>query len=136
MSNITQAVNADKNMKTLKKGMHYSDLDQLLSSAGPFTFFAPSDIAFEKQGNSFMENLLTSANKQELTDLLQSHIVSGSIHYQDLKDGDKLQTMNGKELRVAIKNGNVNIDGVAIIARQQRISNGVIHGMDNVFMKK
>jgi uncharacterized surface protein with fasciclin (FAS1) repeats len=62
MSNITQVVNTDKSMKTLKKGLHYSDLDQLLSSSGPFTFFAPSDIAFEKQGNSFMDDLLTAEN--------------------------------------------------------------------------
>ena len=48
MSNITQVVNEDKNLKTLKKGVHASDLDQLLSSTGPFTFFAPTDLAFDK----------------------------------------------------------------------------------------
>ena len=48
MSNITQVVNADKLLKTLKKSVHASDLDQLLSSTGPYTFFAPSDLAFEK----------------------------------------------------------------------------------------
>ena len=60
MSNITQVVNSDKNMRTLKKGLHYSDMDQLLSSTGPFTFFAPSDLAFEKLGNTFMDDLLTA----------------------------------------------------------------------------
>ena len=50
--------------------MHYSDLDQLLSSTGPFTFFAPTDIAFEKQGNGFLENLMTPANKESLADLM------------------------------------------------------------------
>ena len=46
MSNLTQVVNVDKNLKTLKKTVHASDIDQLLSSTGPFTFFAPSDSAF------------------------------------------------------------------------------------------
>ena len=136
MSNITQAVNTDKNMKTLKKGMHYSDIDQLLSSTGPFTFFAPSDLAFEKQGNSFMEDMLTSANKSLLTDLLHNHIVEGMISFQNLKDGDKLKTVNDKELLVGVRNGKVNIDGAAIDIRQQKISNGVIHSTDTVFIKK
>lgn len=136
MSNITQVVNVEKNMKTLKKGMHYSDVDQLLSSTGPFTFFAPTDLAFEMQGNSFMDNLLTSENKQELTNLLHSHIVPGMVSFQNLKNGDKLKTLNGKELLVEVKDGKVNIDGTPIQIRQQRISNGVIHSTDTVFIKK
>ena len=123
-------------MRTLKKGIHYSDLDQLLSSTGPFTFFAPTDIAFEKQGNSYMENLLTTVNKPVLTDLLHSHIVSGMISFQNLKDGDKLTTLNGKELLVEVKDGRVNIDGHPIEIRQQRITNGVIHSTDTIFIKK
>jgi uncharacterized surface protein with fasciclin (FAS1) repeats len=136
MSNITQIVNTDKNLKTLKKGLHYSDVDQLLSSTGPFTFFAPSDIAFEKLGNTYMEDMLTSANKPVLTDLLHSHIVSGLIGFQNLKDGDKLKTLNGKELLVEVKNGRVNVDGSPIAIRQQIISNGVIHSTDSVFTKE
>lgn len=136
MSNITQVVNTDKNMKTLKKGMHYSDLDQLLSSSGPFTFFAPSDIAFEKQGNAFLDNLMTPANKPDLADLMNSHIVNGSISFQELKDGDKLTTINGKELMIEIKKSGVSIDGAEILAREQRVSNGVIHITDTVFVKK
>jgi uncharacterized surface protein with fasciclin (FAS1) repeats len=132
MSNITQVVNTDKNMKTLKKGMHYSDLDQLLSSGGPFTFFAPSDLAFEKQGNGFMENLLTPENKVALTDLMHSHIVAGKISFQELKDGDKLKTVNGRELLIGIKNGTVSIGDAAIVAREQKVSNGVIHSSDGV----
>lgn len=116
--------------------MHYSDLDQLLSSTGPFTFFAPSDIAFEKQGNAFLDDLMTPANKLNLTDLMNSHIVNGSISFQELKDGDKLTTINGKELVIEIKKNGVSIDGAEIQAREQRVSNGVIHLTDTVFVKK
>ena len=136
MSNITQVVNQDKSMKTLKKGLHYSDLDQLLSTSGPFTFFAPSDIAFEKQGSTFMDDLLTASNKPALTDLLHNHILDSMVSFQNLKDGDKLTTINGKELQVTVKNGRVNIDDNPIEIRQQKISNGVIHLTDTVFLKK
>ena len=135
MSNITQVVNTDKNMKTLKKGMHYSDLDQLLSSTGPFTFFAPTDIAFEKQGNNFLSDLMTPENKSNLADLMNNHIVNGRINFQDLKDGDKLTTINGKELVDEMKKGGLHIEGASIVPREQRISNGVIHSTDTVFIK-
>lgn len=135
MSNITQVVNTDKNLKTLKKGVHSSDLDQLLSSTGPFTFFAPSDLAFEKLEPGLMRNLLEPQNKLRLTDLLNNHIVSGVVSFKDLKDGDTLKTINGKQLAVEVKNGAVNIDGAVILGRDAKISNGVMHSTDTVFTK-
>lgn len=83
-----------------------------------------------------MQDLLTEANKPVLTDLLHNHIVGSMISFQNLKDGDKLTTLNGKELLVEVKDGRVNIDGNPIEIRQQRISNGVIHSTDTVFIKK
>ncbi len=98
MSNITQVVNVDKNLKTLKRGVHASDMDQLLSSTGPYTFFAPSDQAFEKLKKGMLENLLEPQNRAKMADLLNNHIVSGKILYADLKDGDTLTTLNGKKI--------------------------------------
>jgi len=132
MSNITQVINVDKNMKTLKKGVHASDLDQLLSSSGPFTLFAPSDIAFEKLEIGLMEKLLEPQNRAKLTDLLENHIVTGKISYAQLKDGDKLTTVNGKVLQVQVKNGAVSIGDIPVLSREAKITNGVMHLTDTV----
>lgn len=132
MSNITQVINVDKNLKTLKKGVHASDLDQLLSSTGPFTFFSPSDLAFEKLQAGTMEKLLEPQQKAQLADLMNNHVVSGKILFKDLKDGDKLTTLNGKELLVEVKNGEVHIGTIAILARDAKISNGAMHLVDTV----
>lgn len=136
MSNITQVVNTDKNLKTLKQSVHSSDLDQLLSSTGPFTFFAPSDLAFEKLDKGFMENLLEPQNKLRLTDLLNNHIVKGKILFKDLKDGDNLEAINGNQLLVEVKNGVVSIGDAIILGREAKITNGVMHTTDVVFTKK
>ena len=136
MSNITQVVNTDKNLKTLKQSVHSSDLDQLLSSTGPFTFFAPSDLAFEKLDKGFMENLLEPQNKTKLTDLLNNHIVQGKFNFKDLKDGDKLEAINGNQISVVVKNGKVSIGDAVILGRDAKISNGVMHSSDMVFTKK
>lgn len=134
MSNITQVVNTDKNLKTLKKGVHASDLDQLLSSTGPFTFFAPTDLAFEKLENGKMIDLLEPHNRAKLTDLLNNHIVSGKILYAELKDGDTLTTVNGKNLAIRVKDGVANIEDIPLTARDARISNGAMHLMDTVMV--
>jgi uncharacterized surface protein with fasciclin (FAS1) repeats len=136
MSNITQVINTEKNLKTLKQSIHSSDLDQLLSSTGPFTFFAPSDLAFEKLEKGFMENLLEPQNKLKLTDLLNNHLVKGKIHFKDLKDGDRLEAINGNQLVVEVKNGNVSIGEAVILGREAKITNGIMHSTDMVFTKK
>lgn len=132
MSYITQVVFTDKNLTTLKKGIMASDLDQTLSQRGPFTVFAPSNDAFAKLETGTMDNLLLPENKAALTDLLHHHVVKGKIKLEDLKDGDQLQTMNGKELAVRVQDGKVSLNGVDILTADIKSSNGVIHSVDTV----
>lgn len=134
MSNITQVINVDKSMRTLKKTVHASDIDQLLSSTGPYTFFAPSDLAFEKLEKGTVDQLLEPQNRAKLADLLNNHIVSGRILYSELKEGQKLTTLNGKELLVSEKDGNVQIGSIKILPRDAKISNGAIHLSDTVMV--
>jgi len=134
MSNLTQVVNVDKNLKTLKKTVHASDIDQLLSSSGPFTFFAPSDSAFQKLEKGLLETLFEPQNRRRLADLLSNHIVNGKINYKELKDGDRLTTVNGRELKVQVNNGTVSISDIPIQPRDAKIMNGVMHVMDSVIM--
>lgn len=135
MTNITQVVNEDKNMTTLKRGVLATGLDKVLSGTGPFTVFAPSDLAFEKLEKGVLENLLKPENKAQLVDVLNHHVVSGKIHLKDLKDGEKLKTVNGKELHVHVKDGHVSIEGAKIQGHDVPTSNGVIHSLDKVMMK-
>jgi uncharacterized surface protein with fasciclin (FAS1) repeats len=132
MSNITQVVNTDKNMTTLKKGVHASDMDQLLSSTGPFTMFAPLNIAFEKLEEGTMQKLLEPENKPALTALINHHVVPGKINVKDLKDGEKLKSLGGKELLVTITGNEVHIDGALIQNQDIKTTNGVMHTLDTV----
>ena len=132
MSNITQVVNTDKNMTTLKKGVHASDLDQLLSSTGPYTLFAPTDLAFGKLQSNILEELLKKENKVTLTALLNQHVVAGKIAFNELKDGQKLNTLDGREITVTVAEGQVKIDGAAIQQHDMKATNGVIHSLDTV----
>jgi uncharacterized surface protein with fasciclin (FAS1) repeats len=136
MSNISQVVNVDKNMTTLKKGVIASGLDKKLSETGPFTIFAPTDKAFDKLDKKVLEDLLKPENKTKLADLLKHHVVEGKIAFKDLKDGEKLKTLSGTELHIHIKEGAVSVDGAKIEARDVQTSNGVIHSLETVVTKK
>jgi uncharacterized surface protein with fasciclin (FAS1) repeats len=136
MSNITQVVNVDKNLTSLKKSVHATDLDQVLSSTGPYTLFAPSDIAFAKLDNGVLENLLKPENKAKLTDLVYQHVIAGKVNFKDLKDGEKLKTVGGVELDVHVKDGQVKVGDAQIGSHDLQTSNGVIHSVDTVLIKK
>jgi uncharacterized surface protein with fasciclin (FAS1) repeats len=135
MSNITQLVNVEKNMTTLKKSVHASGLDQVLSGKGPYTVFAPTDIAFAKLDKGILDNLLKPENKTKLTDLLNHHVVEGKINFKDLKDGEKLKTVNGRQLVVHVKDGHTTVDGAIIQSHDVQATNGIIHSLETVMFK-
>jgi uncharacterized surface protein with fasciclin (FAS1) repeats len=118
----------------LKKSVHASGLDQILSGKGPFTVFAPTDFAFGKLDKGVMDNLLKPENKTKLSDLLNHHVVAGKIYFRDLKDGEKLKTVNGKELLVHVKDGNATVDGAKIESHDVQATNGVIHSVETVMI--
>jgi uncharacterized surface protein with fasciclin (FAS1) repeats len=45
-----------------------------------------------------LENLLKPENNTKLVDILNHHLLSGKISLNDLKDGEKVKTVNGKEI--------------------------------------
>jgi uncharacterized surface protein with fasciclin (FAS1) repeats len=135
MSNIAQIVNEEKNMTTLRKSVHATGLDQVLSGKGPFTVFAPTDIAFGKLDKSIFANLLKPENKTKLTDLLNHHVVAGKVNFKDLKDGEKLKTVNGRDLMIHVKDGHATVDGSKIQDHDVQATNGVIHSLETVVFK-
>ena len=135
MSNITQLVNVNKNMTTLKRGIIESGLGKTLSETGPFTIFAPSDKAFDELDKEVVEDMLKPKNKAHLLEVLNLHVVEGKIRLKDLKDGEMLRTVSGKELRIKVREGVVSVDGADIYGQEVQASNGSIYSLDTVMMR-
>ena len=134
MSNIVDVVVADRNLATMLRSVKAAGLESELSKPGPFTVFAPTDLAFGKLAGDEMTQLLKPENKVKLADILNYHVVQGKTNFKDLKDGQKLKTINGKELDVKVSNGNVTINGAKVQGRDSEASNGVVHSLDTVVM--
>jgi uncharacterized surface protein with fasciclin (FAS1) repeats len=134
MSTILQIANADRNLSALLKGLKAANLEETLNGIGPFTILAPVNLAF---GNLIppdtFENMVKHSNSNSLlSDILTYHILTGKKLLKDFRDGQKLQTVNGKELAVTVKDGEVRINGARILARDRQGSNGVVHSIDAV----
>ncbi|HET9823697.1 MAG TPA: fasciclin domain-containing protein, partial [Chitinophagaceae bacterium] len=125
MSNIVDVVVADRNLATMLRSVKAAGLETELSKTGPFTVFAPTDLAFGKLAAGEITQLLKPENKVRLADIMNYHVVEGKTNFKDLKDGQKLKTLNGKELDVKVSNGDVTISGAKVQGRDSEASNGV-----------
>jgi uncharacterized surface protein with fasciclin (FAS1) repeats len=83
-----------------------------------------------------VDNLVKPENKEQLTKILTYHVVPGALRAADLKDGQKLKTVQGQELTVKIVNGTVTIGGATVSIADVISSNGVTHVIDGVIMPK
>lgn len=121
---------------TLVAAVTAAGLVETLKGSGPFTIFAPTNAAFAALPAGTVDGLLQPDKKADLTKILTYHVVSGSVKAADLKDGQKVKTLQGEELTVSIKDGKVMINGANVTAADLEGSNGVVHVIDAVLMPK
>jgi uncharacterized surface protein with fasciclin (FAS1) repeats len=126
---------------TLVTAVKAAGLVETLKSAGPFTVFAPSNEAFGKLPAGTVETLVKPENKATLTNILTYHVVAGAFKSTDLKDGQKVKTVQGEELTIGYKDGKWTVTdakgAVANITIADVISsNGVTYVIDAVLMPK
>jgi uncharacterized surface protein with fasciclin (FAS1) repeats len=132
MSNVFQVVGADHNLATMSKGVKAAGLEGELSKAGPYTIFAPTDTAFNRLSPGELAELLKPEYKAKLSSILNNHVVEGKIELKDLKDGDRIKSLGGKQLTVKIVDGEISVNGSKIKGRDHQASNGIVHSMDQV----
>jgi uncharacterized surface protein with fasciclin (FAS1) repeats len=131
-STVLQIVNADRNFSSLVKGLKASDLEETLAGKGPFTILAPINLAFSNLPAPALDELLKPVNNGKLSDLLSCQILAEKRLYRDFTNGQKVKTINGKEMNVTVKDGEVRINGAKILAHDRQGSNGVVHSVDAV----
>ena len=134
--NIVENASGSADHTTLLAAVKAADLATTLSGAGPFTVFAPTNAAFAALPAGAVDNLLKPEMKKDLAGVLTYHVVAGALKAADLKDGMKLKTVQGQELKVSVKDGKVMINGANVTVADVVSSNGVTHVIDAVLMPK
>ena len=144
--NIVQNAVNSKDHTTLVAAVKAAGLVDTLSSAGPFTVFAPTNSAFAKLPKGTVDTLLKPENKSKLTAVLTYHVVPGRLSAKDLMEAAKrdggqtrLTTVEGEQLTVMAKGNTLTVwdskGGTSTITiRNVFQSNGVIHVVDKVLL--
>ena len=144
---VENAVNS-KDHTTLVAAVKAAGLVETLSSAGPFTVFAPTNEAFDKLPAGTVATLVKPENKATLTKILTYHVVAGKLSAADLmakikagKGKAELKTvqggalwamMDGSKLYLVDEKGGKSWVTIADVFQ----SNGVIHVVNTVLMPK
>lgn len=145
---IIRNTETSENHKTLLAAMKASDMEEMLNYDGPYTVFAPSDMAFEKLTDIKIANLLDPKNKKKLHQVLTYHIVAGNLSaakilkamcrgngkatFTTVQGDNIIATMSGIDIILTDTHGNT----AKIITADSNQCNGVIHEIDSVILPK
>lgn len=144
--NIVENAANSKDHTTLVAAVKAAGLVDTLSSAGPFTVFAPTNAAFAKLPAGTVDTLLKPENKPKLTSILTYHVVAGRMTGADIVKAIEaghgtatMTTVQGETLSAKMDGGHVHLTdakgGHAMVTIADVMqSNGVIHVVDSVLM--
>jgi uncharacterized surface protein with fasciclin (FAS1) repeats len=122
----------------LRAGQGSTMVSQLLSGNGPYTVFAPTNQAFINAGYTTLASIQME-DTEVLGKILKYHVVSGQKLSTDLKDGEKLTTLQLGQVTVSmgattkiVGSGSTRL--ASILDPNNLASNGVIHVIDEVLI--
>jgi uncharacterized surface protein with fasciclin (FAS1) repeats len=143
---IAANVIAAERLSTLESAVLAAELGGPLGEPGPFTVFAPDNAAFGLVRAEALQQLLQPANRAQLTNVLQAHVVAGRVTAADLTrqiqvGGGRatLTTIGGDTLTASMEGDAVVIRGAnnsrALVTQADaNASNGVIHIVNGVLL--
>jgi uncharacterized surface protein with fasciclin (FAS1) repeats len=129
---IVDTATSAEQFKTLVAAVKAAELVDVLRGEGPFTVFAPTDKAFAKVPKEQLEALLK--DKEKLQGVLTYHVVPGEVMAADVVKVQSAKTVQGKPVKVVVKDGKVRINGANVLKTDIECSNGVIHVIDAVLL--
>lgn len=127
-----EVLNTTPNVSRFADLLAATTLTLPLTTEGPFTVFAPSDDAIAALSSSTLQGLESDQNA--LVNLLQNHLVIGSISSDRLVALGSALTVQGNTLTISQQNGTLMVDGAQVIGTAIPAANGVIYIIDQVLM--
>lgn len=131
--NVVQVAMASADHSTLVTAIKTAELVDVLTNAGPFTVFAPTNEAFNQLPAGTVDGLLKPEKKDALSDILQYHVFVGVLKLENLQDGQTYNMVNGGNVTIGVKDGKYTVNGANIVATVPA-SNGVVYVVDKVLL--
>jgi uncharacterized surface protein with fasciclin (FAS1) repeats len=132
MANLVETAKQAGLFNTLITALQATDLEETLSTAGPFTVLAPTDQAFDQLPQGELDALLQDPHK--LKQILLYHVISGDVRSDDLNEIDEAPTVEGELVAVEQAGDGIRINDSKVLQMDILAENGVIHVIDSVLM--
>jgi len=136
MKDVVKVAIGSKDHTTLVAAVKQAELVDVLSNAGPFTVFAPTNAAFDKLPAGTVDGLMKNDKKADLQNILQYHVTTSSLKIDFFKEGQTIGMVNGGSITVSVKDGKVILNNSATILASVPASNGMVHVIDGVLLPK
>ncbi len=133
-STVVDVVRNSPNHTILESLLDLSEFSAPLEGYGPFTLFAPTDAAINALSPEIINEL--AQDNGLLEEILTYHLVGGLALSSDLSDGQLINTLLEKNIRVTINNEGVFINDAKVIVADIITDNGVVHVIDAVLLPK
>jgi transforming growth factor-beta-induced protein len=130
--NIVEIAQQTASLSTLTTAIVAAGLDGALSGDTPYTVFAPTNAAFEKLDPTTLNTIISTPSL--LTNLLQYHVVSGTVTSGDLSNGPVPTLLSGQTINIDIASGVVLNGSSNVTVADIAATNGVIHIIDEVLL--
>lgn len=135
MPDIPKIAVGSKDHTTLVAALKAAEYLDVVSNAGPFTVFAPTNAAFDKLPSGTVDTLVKPENKAKLRDILEYHVALSTFKPEMLRDGMTLGMANGGNVKVGNKDGKITLNGSAAVIATVPASNGIVHVVDAVLLQ-
>lgn len=109
-------------------GAASGDLGTVLSGDGPFTVFAPTNVAFDD-----IAVMAAGLPPDDLRDILLFHVVDGDVVSSSLSSGEVPSLLTGSSLTVDVSNG-VMVERASVVMADIHATNGTVHVIDTVMI--
>lgn len=126
---LLDLLSEDPNLVFFANGLNSAGLTDDLLEGGPFTIFAPSNVAFSEAGLivSQMDPALIGA-------IVDNHLVDGTFSESDLLAAGSVATLAGEQLAVEQGSDGLQIAYAPLVAEARAASNGMLFVIDTLLL--
>jgi len=146
---ILAVVDGSKIYSSLQIALKNADMVESLKEKGPYTFFAPSNLAFDKMApeNTF-DDLNKPENKEKLRGMISYLILKekidlfklsqlikagkGKTNLTTIENEKIMVSLDGKKIKLSDERGN----HAYIIGAGKKATNGIVYEIDQVLLPK
>lgn len=117
----------DSGLTGLAGALTTTSLVSTVDSLKDITIFAPSNAAFERIGSALPA---LQADQTMFRNVLEYHIVNGTVGYAGMLGNMSLTTAQGGMVRVEVVGKKVFVNSAMVIISDVIVANGVVHVLD------